>query len=82
MAYVGYSSVANLALTYPAQAEGVNARASEVGEIGEHVAGSEVIWMGEDLIDLGYILMENTRISHPRDYVLEENSFRIRLETI
>lgn len=80
MSYVGYSGVCNLALTYPAWAEGATAIASSGSDLGEGVAGSEVVWMASGIPAPGYILLEISGDSDPLDYVLEENDFRIRLE--
>ena len=79
MSYVGYSGVANLALTHPGWAEGVAAMTAPSKEIGEGVAGNTTIWLGDGL-QLGFILMETSGGSSPQDYVLEENLDRIRLE--
>ena len=80
MSYVGFSGVADLALTHPAWAAGVTAATATDGFIGAGVGGDTVIWMGAGGIEPGYILMETSGESDPLDYVLEENSFRIRLE--
>jgi hypothetical protein len=45
MAYVGYTGVANLAMTYPALASGTTAIAAENKSFGQSVGGSETIWM-------------------------------------
>lgn len=79
MSYVGYSGVANLALTHPAYAEGVVAQTSTNQFIGSGVAGDTVIWFGTGP-NGGFILMETSGPSDPQDYVLEENSNRIELE--
>lgn len=44
MPFIGYSGVANLALTYPAWAGGVAAVAVDGQNVGVGVGGSEVIW--------------------------------------
>lgn len=80
MAYVGYSGVANLALTHPAWAEGVSAITATGKDVGEGVAGDTVIWMGSGVPEPGYIILETSGTSDPLDYVLEENTNRIRLE--
>jgi len=45
MAYVGYTGVANLAMTYPALASGTTAVAAENKSSGQSVGGSNTIWM-------------------------------------
>jgi hypothetical protein len=80
MSYVGYSGVANLALTYPALAEGPSAITFIGGDVGEGVAGQSVIWLGTGGYEPGYILLEISGTSDPLDYILEENSNRIKLE--
>jgi hypothetical protein len=80
MPYVGYSGVANLALTHPAFAEGTAAITSIGGDVGQGVAGATVIWLGTGSYVPGYILLEISGTSDPLDYVLEENTDKIRLE--
>ena len=85
--YVGYTGVANSALTHPGNAEGTAAQTffSETGgDIGEGVAGDTVIWKGSPslppILQLGFIILENSPSSDPLYYVLEENFDKIRLE--
>jgi hypothetical protein len=80
MSYVGYSGVADLALTYPALAEGTAAITSIGGDVGQGVAGATVIWLGAGTYEPGYILLEISGTSDPLDYVLEENTNKIELE--
>ena len=84
MPYVGYSGVANSALTHPGNAEGVTAQTffgTVAGDIGEGVAGNTVIWRGTPfIVEEGYILMQTSDVSDPQDYILEENYHKIRLE--
>jgi hypothetical protein len=84
MPYVGYSGVANSALTHPGNAEGVCAQTYfgvSSGDIGEGVAGDTVIWRGTPfIVEEGFILMQTSDVSDPQDYILEENYHKIRLE--
>lgn len=84
--YVGYTGVANSALTHPGNAEGVAAQtffSDFAGDIGEGVAGATVIWRGSPsnpILEEGFIIFENSPSSDPLYYVLEENFNKIRLE--
>ena len=84
--YVGYTGVANSALTHPGNAEGVAAQtfySAYAGDIGEGVAGATVIWRNDSadpILEEGFILMENSPSSDPLYYILEENFSKIRLE--
>ena len=70
MPFVGYSDVADLALTYPALAEGVGAVAIEGQGAGQGVGGSEVIWRPIPSTKYSYILMEDS--GEIVSYVLDE----------
>jgi hypothetical protein len=84
--YVGYTGVANSALTHPGNAEGTGAQtffSDFAGDIGEGVAGATVIWREDapdPILEEGYILMENSPSSDPLYYIEEENFSKIRLE--
>jgi len=78
MPYVGYSGVANSALTHPGWAEGVAADC--YGDIGQGVAGATVVWRAAGLVEQGFILLEASGPSDPQLYVLEENYNKIELE--
>jgi hypothetical protein len=81
--YVGYSGVANSALTHPGNAEGVAAQtfySDFAGDLGEGVAGATVIWRSDDVKQLGFIVLETSPGSDPLYYILEENFDKIRLE--
>jgi hypothetical protein len=80
MSFIGYSGVANLALTSSAWAEGVAAVPSTNSDLGEDVGGSTVEWMSSGLPARGYIILQISGDSDPLDFVLQENGQRIRLE--
>lgn len=81
MPYVGYSGVADLGMAHPGLAGGTSASSFTGGDIGAGVAGETVIWLDDGGVDQsGFILLEISGTGSPLDFVLQENSDKIKLE--